>query len=254
MARRIVIGGNWKMHLNLAEAKSLASEVRNRVANEPAVDVIVFPAAPFLVPVIERLHDTRIGVGAQDVHTAPKGAFTGAVSAEMLISCGCSHVLIGHSERRHVFGDDDATVAIKLQVALAAGLTPVLCVGEKLSERRASETFAVCDRQLQTALAPHTASALSKLIVAYEPVWAIGTGETATPEQAQEVHAHIRSWLAAQLGPTFAENTRLQYGGSVKASNAEGLLGQPDIDGALVGGASLQADDFAGIVRARMRR
>ncbi len=251
MARKIVVGGNWKMNTDLHSAKALAGDLRNRLGSERGADVIVFPPFPFLAPVIKRMDDSRIAVGAQDVHTAPKGAFTGAVSATMLTSLGCSHVLIGHSERRHVFGDDDATVATKLEVALAAGLVPVLCIGEKLEERRSGSTFAVCDRQLETALTAHTADALSKLIVAYEPVWAIGTGEVATPDQAQEVHAHVRAQLKAHFGSSFADAVRLQYGGSVKPGNAAGLLGQPDIDGALVGGASLKADDFTGIVRAR---
>ena len=254
MTRKHVIGGNWKMNLDLAGAQALAAGVRNRLGSYRNADMVVFPAYPFLTVVVETLREGRVAVGAQDLSTEPKGAFTGAVSASMLTSVGCTHVLIGHSERRHVFGDSNETVARKLSVALEAGLAPVLCVGEKIEERRAGQTFAVIEAQLQTALAPHTPLSLQKLVIAYEPVWAIGTGETATPEQAQEVHAHIRAYVADLLGPSFAESVAIQYGGSVKPSNAAGLLGQPDIDGALVGGASLKADDFAAIVRAPASR
>lgn len=254
MGRKYVIGGNWKMNLTLPQAQQLAADVRNRLASHRGAEVIVFPPFPYLGAVIETLREGSVAVGAQDLHTAAKGAFTGAVSAAMLTSVGCTHVLIGHSERRHVFGDSNALVAEKLTVALQAGLAPVFCIGEKLDERRAGRTFAVLDEQLQTALGGHTAAALEKLVIAYEPVWAIGTGETASPEQAQEVHAHVRARVSDLLGPSFAQSVAIQYGGSVKPSNAAGLLGQPDIDGALVGGASLKADDFAAIVRAPARR
>ncbi len=254
MTRKPIIGGNWKMNLDLPGAKALAAGLRNRLGSHRGAEVVVFPAFPLLTSVIETLREGLVSVGAQDLHHEPKGAFTGAVSAAMLTSVGCTHALIGHSERRHVFGDDDAAVAIKLTTALHAGLIPLLCVGETLQQRRSGHTFAVIDEQLQSALSAHSAASLAKLVIAYEPVWAIGTGETATPEQAQEVHAHIRSKIADLLGPSFAEAVRIQYGGSVKSSNAAGLLGQPDIDGALVGGASLKADEFAAIVRAPARR
>ncbi|MCB9740195.1 MAG: triose-phosphate isomerase [Deltaproteobacteria bacterium] len=251
MARSVVVGGNWKMHLELDSAVALASDVRNRLGSQRGAEVIVFPPFPFLVPVAERLRESRVAIGAQDLWPEAKGAFTGAVSASMLRSVGCEWVLIGHSERRHVFGDDDALVARKLTVAMAEGLKPVLCVGERLEERQAGRTFEVLGRQLDTALAGHTAAALASLVIAYEPVWAIGTGQVATPAQAQEAHAWIRDHLRGTHGAAFADAVRIQYGGSVKGSNAAGLLSQPDIDGALVGGASLQADDFAAIVRAR---
>jgi triosephosphate isomerase (TIM) len=254
MSRTPIIGGNWKMNLDLAGAQQLAANVRNRLGSQRGAEVVVFPAFPFLVPVIETLREGRVAVGAQDLSTEPKGAFTGAVSASMLASVGCTHVLIGHSERRHVFGDDNATVATKLKVALEAGLKPVLCVGETLEQRRAGQTFAVIDAQLQTGLAGGTSGSLASVVIAYEPVWAIGTGETATPEQAQEVHAHIRRRVADLLGPTYARAVRIQYGGSVKPGNAKALMAQSDIDGALVGGASLKADDFAAIVRAPASR
>ena len=254
MARSPIVGGNWKMHLELDGAVALASEVRNRLSAQRAVDVVVFPPFPFLAPVADRLRESRIGLGAQDLHTAEKGAFTGAVSASMLTSVGAQWVLVGHSERRQVFGDSDNVVAAKLRVALAHKLRPVLCIGETLQEREAGQTFAVLGRQLDSALSGLTPSALSTLVLAYEPVWAIGTGKVATPEQAQETHAWIRRHIADALGAGFASALRIQYGGSVKGDNAAGLLGQADIDGALVGGASLQADEFAAIVRAHADR
>lgn len=251
MKRKPIIGGNWKMHLTLGEATDLASEVRNRLSRYGAVQTLVFPPHPYLHSVAARLHDCAIGLGAQDVHTEAKGAFTGAVSAAMLVSVGCKWVLVGHSERRHVFGDGDEVVANKLRVALAAGLKPVLCIGEKLEERKSGETFAVNRRQLRVALAGLTAAELEHLVVAYEPVWAIGTGLVASPEQAQEVHADVRAAVGELLGAAFASQLRIQYGGSVKGETAAGLMTKPDVDGLLVGGASLKIDEFAAIVRAK---
>ncbi len=251
MGRTPIIGGNWKMHLELAEATTLAGEVRNRLSAYPGAQTLIFPPFPYLLPVAERLAGSTIGLGAQDLHFEAKGAFTGAVSASMLTSVGCKWVLLGHSERRHVFGDDDAVVAKKLRAALGAGLKPVLCVGEKLEERKSGETFRVCGRQLRMSLEGLTPAQLEHLVVAYEPVWAIGTGLVATPEQAQEVHADIRQKIGDLLGVGFATQVRIQYGGSVKSSSAAGLLSQEDIDGLLVGGASLQAEEFAAIVRAK---
>lgn len=250
MARTPVIGGNWKMHLDFEAAMELSSGLRNRLGSHRGAEVLIFPSFPYLRPVSQRLRESAIAVGAQDLHVEAKGAFTSGVSAQMIRSIGCTHVLIGHSERRSVFGDDDALVARKLSVALEAGLVPVLCVGESLAERESGQTFAVLERQITSALRAHTAAALSTLIVAYEPVWAIGTGLTATPEQAQEVHAWLRGHVSELLGETFAAQLRIQYGGSVKPANAAGLLSQADIDGALVGGASLKAESFAEIVRA----
>ncbi len=250
MARTAVIGGNWKMNLDFEAAMELASGLRNRLGSHRGAASIVFPAFPYLRPVSKRLSECNISVGAQDLHVEAKGAFTGAVSATMIKSIGVTHVLVGHSERRAVFGDDDALVARKLTVALDAGLVPTLCIGETQSERESGDTFAVLQRQLDSALRAHTAAALDSLIVAYEPVWAIGTGLTATPEQAQEVHAWVRAHVSALLGPSFADALPIQYGGSVKPTNAAALLAQPDIDGALVGGASLKAESFTEIVRA----
>ena len=249
--RKPVVGGNWKMHTTLSEAQDLASEVRNRLSSYAAAQTLVFPPFPFLTAVAQRLHDSNIGLGAQDVHPEKKGAFTGAVSADMLVSVGCAWVLIGHSERRHVFGDNDDAVAKKLRAALAAGLKPVLCIGERLEERKAGETFAVNRRQLRNALQGLDAGQLQHMVLAYEPVWAIGTGLVATPEQAQEVHAAVRAAVGELLGAAFASQLRIQYGGSVKPETAAGLLAKPDVDGLLVGGASLKADEFAAIVRAR---
>lgn len=251
MGRTPIIGGNWKMNLDLGEAQTLASEVRHRLSAYLGAQTLVFPPFPYLLPVAERLAGSAIGLGAQDLHFEAKGAFTGAVSAAMLTSVGCKWVLIGHSERRHVFGDDDAVVAKKLRAALNAGLKPVLCVGEKLEERKSGETFRVCGRQLRTALEGLTAAQLEHMVVAYEPVWAIGTGLVASPEQAQEVHADVRQKIGDLLGVTYATKVRIQYGGSVKSSSAAGLLSQDDIDGLLVGGASLQAEEFAAIVKAK---
>lgn len=250
MARTRVTGGNWKMHTTLSEATTLAQDVRHRLGAQQLGEVLLFPPFPFLAAVAERVAGSHVAVGAQDVYFESKGAFTGAVSAAMIASTGATHVLIGHSERRTVFGDSDETVAKKLRAALGAGLKPVLCVGEQLAERQNGTTFAVIDRQLTVALDGLLADQLQHLVIAYEPVWAIGTGLTASPEQAQEVHAHIRNWLVTRFSPAFAANCRIQYGGSVKSSNAAGLFAQPDIDGMLVGGASLTADEFAAIVRA----
>lgn len=250
MMRQRMTGGNWKMHTTLPEALALAGDVRHRLGSQRLGDVVIFPPFPFLQPVAEKMAGSQVTVGAQDLHFEPKGAFTGAVSAAMLASVGCTHVLCGHSERRAIFGDSNAIVGKKLTAAIAAGLKPVLCVGEQLAERQNGTTFAIVDAQLEAGLAGQTAQTLQNLVIAYEPVWAIGTGLTASPEQAQEVHAHIRGWLGAKLGKDFAQQCRIQYGGSVKGANAAGLFAMPDIDGMLVGGASLTADEFAAIVRA----
>jgi triosephosphate isomerase len=251
MARRGIIGGNWKMHLQLGEAEALARGVRNHLSSRgPDPEVVIFPPAPFLAPVARQLRESRVGLGAQDLHSEDKGAYTGAVSGGMLTSVGCSHVLIGHSERRHVFGDSHDAVAAKLRAALRHDLRPVLCVGEQLEERETGRTEAVIATQLSTALQGLGGNALSTLVIAYEPVWAIGTGKTATPALAQAVHAAIRGWLAERFSAAFAADMRIQYGGSVKPANAAELLAQPDIDGALVGGASLKVDDFIAITRA----
>jgi triosephosphate isomerase len=255
MARRDrVIGGNWKMNGDLDGAVRLASDLRGKLGSQRGVRIVVFPPYPFLVPVLQKLRDSAVEVGAQDVFPKPKGAFTSGVSAPMVRSLGCSTVLVGHSERRSVFGDSDALVAEKLRAVLGEGLTGVLCVGETLAERQSGRTFDVLARQLGSALDGLVEGALARVVIAYEPVWAIGTGVTATPEQAQETHARVRGWLASNVSSAFAATVALQYGGSVTADNAAALLACPDIDGALVGGASLDAASFARIALAGARQ
>jgi triosephosphate isomerase len=214
------------------------------------VDVAVCPPFTALAAVAQALKGSRIGLGAQDLFWEPQGACTGEVSPMMLVDVGCRYVIIGHSERRTHFGETDAIVQRKLQAALQHGLIPIVCIGETLAEREAQQTCAVLTRQLEGALQALSPEAIRKVVLAYEPVWAIGTGRNATPEQAQEAHAFIRQWIAKQWASGIAESFRIQYGGSVTAANAASLLSQPDVDGALVGGASLKAEAFATIVKA----
>ncbi|MDX1905430.1 MAG: triose-phosphate isomerase [Bacteroidia bacterium] len=253
MSRKKIAAGNWKMNLTAVEAQSLASEVIHIVRTEylGGAEVVLAPPFPFL-GMIQHLTKDFPGfyTSAQNLHQAQSGAYTGEVSASMLTSIGVTHTIIGHSERRQLFGETNALLASKTDQALAHGLTPIFCIGETLSEREAGQTFAVNETQLREGLFHLDASAFSKIVIAYEPVWAIGTGKTATPEQAQEVHAHIRSLITAQYGAAVADATSILYGGSVKADNAASLFSQPDIDGGLVGGASLKAREFAEIVKA----
>jgi len=241
--------GNWKLHKNVAEALALVTELKNQLAAVRDVAVGVAPPFTALYPVAKRLEDSAIAVAAQNCFWDEKGAWTGEVAPAMLLDVGCRWTIIGHSERRQHFGETDETVGKKVKAALAAGLGVIACVGETERQRDAGETFAVVDRHLDGVLAggvPPT----DRFVIAYEPVWAIGTGRTATPAQAQEVHAHLRARLRERLGDAAAEAIRLQYGGSVKSSNAEALMREPDIDGALVGGASLDAGEFVAIVKA----
>jgi triosephosphate isomerase len=247
--RRPFIAGNWKMHLDLDGAKALASEVVRLCNQVRDRDIALIPSFPFLAPVADKLRDSRIALGAQDCHTEVKGAFTGAVSTDMLRSVGCAWVLCGHSERRHVFGDTDAVVHAKLRRVLASGMGPILCIGETQAERRGGRTTEVLRTQLTGALDGLDEVSMRKVVIAYEPVWAIGTGDTATPAQAQDAHAFVREWLANAFGDSLAKSIRIQYGGSVKADNAAELMACPDVDGALVGGASLDAGSFAQIVK-----
>ena len=257
--RKPVIAGNWKMHLTLADARTLVQLLKG-LCDTDAVEVIVCPPFTALSSVAELLKGSRISLGAQDMFWEPQGAFTGEISPVMLRDVGCRHVIIGHSERRTHFGETDQSVQRKLVAALAHQLIPILCIGETLSEREANQTLAVLTRQLEGALKDvpaldrtlSRAQAGSEMIVAYEPVWALGTGRNATPQQAQEAHAAIRQWLAARYGSRVSESIRIQYGGSVTAANAAGLLQQPDVDGALVGGASLKADTFGAIIKAAL--
>ncbi len=246
--RRFLIAGNWKMHGTRRESVERARQLRDRLADVAAVDVLVCPPFPYLIAVGEALQGSRIQLGAQNAFYERKGAYTGEVSPEMLWDCGCSYVILGHSERRHILGETDDVVRRKLALALDVGLRPILCVGETLEQREAGETMSVIERQLRSALEGLTPESLEQVVIAYEPVWAIGTGRNATPEQAQEVHAMIRRLLRSLGGDTVSEQVRIQYGGSVKPDNARGLLEQPDVDGALVGGASLDPFQFEAIV------
>ena len=244
--------GNWKLHKTLAESLALVTELKNQLAAVKGVQVGVAPVFTALASVAKRLEGSPIATCAQDCFWESKGAFTGEVSAPLLADAGVTWAIVGHSERRQFFGDDSAGVGKKARAALAAGLGAIVCVGEQLAERDGGRTLAVVDEQLAGGLAelPSGVDLGSKLVIAYEPVWAIGTGRTATPGQAQEVHAHIRKRLVEKLGAAVADAVRIQYGGSVKPSNAEALIAEPDIDGALVGGASLEAADFVAIVKA----
>jgi len=252
MSRRKIVAGNWKMNLDRTQARELTAAVAARRGAAAAVELVLCPPALYVETVGTALAAAQsdIGLGGQNVHDKPSGAFTGEVSPPMLVDLGCRYVILGHSERRTLCGENDAVVNAKTKAALAAGLTPIVCVGETLAEREAGRTAAVVTTQVQGSLAGLPAADLEKIVIAYEPVWAIGTGKVATPEQAQEVHALIRSRLAALASPTVAAKVRIQYGGSVKPDNAADLAAQPDIDGALVGGASLKADDFLGIAKA----
>lgn len=251
MARRRFIAGNWKLNLGPSDAGRLAEELKSALAGRGDVDVAVFPPALSLASVQPRLIGSGIELGIQEIHSEEKGAFTGANAASMARELGCTRVLIGHSERRTLFGETDAGVAAKVKTALAAGLLPIVCVGETLSERDANQVDAVVHRQVGAALAGLHADQVAAITLAYEPVWAIGTGRTATPEQAQAVHASIRDYVRTLFPAFVADELRIQYGGSVSGKNAAELLACPDIDGALVGGASLKAHDFAAIVLAK---
>jgi triosephosphate isomerase len=243
------MAGNWKMNMLVAEAESLVKDLLSGLDGSEDVDVVVAPPFTSLVPVGKLIRDSRIALAAQNLHWETSGAYTGEISAKMLLDVGCKHVIIGHSERRQYFGETDETVNRRLKAALSGGLEPILCVGEVLEERKAGLTGEVVDRQARQALAGISPNEMERLVIAYEPVWAIGTGETATPDQAQEVHAKIRGLIRDLYDEAVAQELRIQYGGSVKPDNVRALMGQPDVDGALVGGASLKADSFLGIVR-----
>ena len=242
--------GNWKLHKTIAESLALVTELKNQLGTVKGVGVGVAPVFTALQAVAKRLEGTQIATCAQDCHWEARGAWTGEVSPGHVADAGGTWVIVGHSERRQFFGDTSDSVGKKARAVLAAGLGAIVCIGETLAERDGGRTLAVVDEQLAGALAGIDASAAPRLVIAYEPVWAIGTGRTATPAQAQEVHAHIRARLADRLGAVAADAIRIQYGGSVKPSNAEALMAEKDIDGALVGGASLEVADFIAIVKA----
>jgi triosephosphate isomerase len=251
--RRPFIAGNWKMNLDRAAAVALAEAVVREAKRAPGVDLAVCPPACYLDAVGRAVAGSPVALGAQNMYYQPNGAFTGEISAAMLRDLGCRYVILGHSERRHILGETDAEINRKVHAALAAGLVPIVCVGELLAEREAGQTLAVIRRQFDGSLAGLSAEPLAGIVIAYEPVWAIGTGKVATPQQAQEVHLDLRKIMADGYNEGLAQTVRIQYGGSVKPENAADLLGQPDIDGALVGGASLKVEQFMGIVAGAAR-
>ena len=246
--RRPFFCGNWKLNGTIAEALALATDVRNGVATLREVDVAVAPSFTALYAVAKRLEDGPVTVAAQDCFWEEKGAFTGEVAPGQLADAGCRHVILGHSERRQLFGELDAAVNLKARAAVRAGLSPIICVGETLAERDAGETIGRIQAQLDAALADMDDAALERVVVAYEPVWAIGTGRNATPAQAQEVHHFIRTRVAARAA-AVAARLRILYGGSMKPDNARALMAEPDVDGGLVGGASLSAESFVRLVK-----
>jgi triosephosphate isomerase (TIM) len=246
--RRPIIAGNWKMHGSRAENAALVDAIVHKLPDSGA-DVWVCPPFPYLAEVGRALAGSRVALGAQDVCAETQGAFTGEVSAAMLRDVGCAGAIVGHSERRALYGESDELAARKFAALLAAGLTPILCIGELLAERESGKTFEVVDRQLDAVLDLSGVAVFSRAIIAYEPVWAIGTGKTATPQQAEEVHAHIRGRIAGR-DAKIAALVRIQYGGSVKAANAAELFSMPNVDGGLIGGASLKAEEFLAIIAA----
>ncbi|KKM10533.1 triosephosphate isomerase [Clostridiales bacterium PH28_bin88] len=247
--RKPVIAGNWKMYKTPSEARDLVEALKPLLAGQNNVEAVVCPPFTALETVNNLLQGTNIGLGAQDVYWEKEGAFTGEVSPDMLAAAGCRYVIIGHSERRQYFGETDETVNKKVKAAIAAGLIPIVCVGETLAQREVGETEQVCRTQVQGGLAGLSAPQVAAMVIAYEPVWAIGTGRTASAADAQEVIAGIRGVVAGMYGKEAADSLRIQYGGSVKPENIAELMAQPDIDGALVGGASLKAESFAKIVK-----
>ena len=247
--RQPLVAGNWKMHGLRAENATLVRGLIDQLRSEMRAEALICPPFPYLLEVSRLLKDSDIALGAQSVCAEALGAFTGEVSATMLKDVGCRYVLVGHSERRQIYGESDALVARKFMAVQSQKLVPVLCVGETLEEREGERTHAVVSRQIDAVLAVAGVGAIGHAVIAYEPVWAIGTGRNASPEQAQEVHAMIRAKVAA-LDATIGGSVRILYGGSVKASNARELFAMPDIDGGLVGGASLKADEFAQICAA----
>jgi triosephosphate isomerase len=247
MSRRPLIAGNWKMHLNLVEAAQLAKAVA-LAATDAACEVMIAPPFTALPAVAEALRGSNVLLGAQNCCWADHGAFTGEISPVMLKELGSTMVILGHSERRHLFHEDDAMINKRLKGVMGFDLTPILCIGETLEQRQAGQTMPVLEEQLREGLATVNLQDPNRLVIAYEPVWAIGTGQTATTQQAQDAHAFIRGILADIFEKTLASHIRILYGGSVKSDNVDSLMAQADIDGALVGGAALQIDSFARII------
>ena len=245
--RRPFIAGNWKMNTNRGTAAALAEGVAKGAESVAGVDLAVCPPSCYLETVGRAIAGSNVALGAQNMYHQPDGAFTGELSAAMLRDLGCTYVILGHSERRHIFGETDEAVNRKVHAALAAGLTPIVCVGELWAEREAGRTMEVIRRQVEGSLAGLSPEHIGGLVIAYEPVWAIGTGKVATPQQAEEVHSALRKIIEGRYNNSIAGSMRIQYGGSVKPENTAELLAQPDIDGALVGGASLKVAQFLGI-------
>ncbi len=246
--RRSLIAGNWKMYKTSQEAVESATQLKALVSGVTDVDIMIAPTFTALAQVAAAIKSSPIALGAQNMHWESEGAYTGEIAPNMLLSVGCSHVIIGHSERRQYFGETDQHINRKIKAAIQSDLIPVFCIGETEAQRDAGETFSVLDKQVQNGLETLVSDELQALVVAYEPVWAIGTGKTATSEQAQEVHLHVRQWLAQNYSTELAQGLRILYGGSVKPSNVKELMAMPDIDGALVGGASLDPESFSQLV------
>jgi len=248
--RKKIIAGNWKMNKTLVEARALAEAIKKVVGKVTDPIVLVCPPFTALTEVAMVLKDSEIQIGGQNMHEADSGAYTGEVSAQMLLTSGCSYVILGHSERRTLFSETDRTVNAKTKKALSAGLIPIVCVGESLKEREGGLTEKVIEEQIKGSLDSLSMDEMKNIVIAYEPVWAIGTGKVATPEQAEDVHVYIRHLLADRFNHAVADDVTILYGGSVKESNAAGLFAKKNIDGALIGGASLTAGEFAAIVTA----
>jgi triosephosphate isomerase len=253
--RKTIIAGNWKMYKTIGEAIELANGLKREIfeLNSQDIEIVLCPPFTALSEVAEVIAGSNISLGAQDVFWQDEGAFTGEVSCSMLKDAGCSYVVIGHSERRQYFSETNETVNKKVKAAIKSGLTPIMCVGETLSEREKNKTFDVLNDQIRNGFMDLNAQDVCKIVIAYEPVWAIGTGKTATPVQAQEAQKYIRDLLVKMYNKDTANTVRIQYGGSVKPENIEELMNQPDVDGALVGGASLKIDSFAQIVKKAYR-
>jgi triosephosphate isomerase len=247
--RKLFIAGNWKMNLLRSSSQALLAQLRSSLSDVANVDIAVCPPAVYLRDAAEALTGSNIGLGAQNVFSQAEGAYTGEISCGMLLDVGCRYVILGHSERRAIFGESDAMVNEKLHATLRSGLTPIVCIGETLEERESNRTLEVVSSQIRGSLAGLSNEQMEKTVLAYEPVWAIGTGKTATPGQAEEVHASIRSLLATMFSDAVSQKVIIQYGGSVKPDAVADLLMQPNIDGGLVGGASLKADLFSTIVQ-----
>jgi len=249
MTRRLLIAGNWKMNLTLSASLELAENLKKAASDINNVDIAVCPPSVYIERVASTLKGSNLGIGAQNIYFEKEGAYTGEISAGMLKDIGCQYVILGHSERRNILGESSELVNLKTRAALAAGLTPIVCVGELLKEREAGTTEWVVRRQFDGSFSGISAEDMKKCVIAYEPVWAIGTGKVATPDQAEEVHETIREMIEKKYGKEVAEAVRIQYGGSVNDKNAQEILAKPNVDGALVGGASLKVESFMGIVK-----